>query len=168
MMDTNSFVKRPSPFSWALRNTILGATAAWLAVLPQPLLAATSCSFSSLTSISFGAYDVFSVLPNNNGVGSITILCQSGEDSNFVVTLSPGQSNSYASRVMRSGGNRLNYNLYTSAARTVVWGDGTSGSSVMSAVKHRTTTLSVFGQIPVGQDATVGTYTDNITVIVNF
>jgi len=162
------FVKRPSLFSRVLRNTILGVTAAWLAVLPQPLFAASFCSFTSVTSVSFGTYNVFSALPNASGVGSINVFCESGGGPSFVVTLSTGQSNTYSSRVMRSGGNSLNYNLYTSAVRTVVWGDGTGGSSVMTAAKQSTTTLSVFGQIPAGQDATVGTYTDNIIVIVSF
>jgi spore coat protein U-like protein len=162
------FVKRTGLIACMLRSAILGITGAWFVALPQPLFAATSCSFTSLSPVSFGAYNVFSKFPNNNGVGSITILCQSGGGPSFVVKLSTGQGNSYASRVMVSGGNRLNYNLYTSAARTVVWGDGTGGSNVMTAAKRSTTVLSVFGQIPAGQDATVGTYVDNVTVTVNF
>jgi spore coat protein U-like protein len=69
---------------------------------------------------------------------------------------------------MRNGGNSLGYNLYTSASRNVVWGDGTGGSSTMIVNKNRNTTLSVFGQIPAGQDVAVGTYSDNITTIINF
>jgi spore coat protein U-like protein len=69
---------------------------------------------------------------------------------------------------MKSGGNILNYNLYTSAARIVVWGDGSGGSSTMSVNRNNTTTLSVFGQIPAGQDAAVGAYTDNITTTISF
>jgi spore coat protein U-like protein len=169
MTDTKSgFVKRTHLFSRTLRNTILGTTAIWFVVLSQPLFAASSCSFTSITAVSFGTYNVFSALPNTGGVGSINIHCQSGGGPSLVVTLSTGQSNTYSSRVMRSGSNSLNYNLYTSATRTVVWGDGTGGSSVMTAPNNITTTLSVFGQIPAGQDATVGTYADSITVVVNF
>ena len=135
--------------------------------LSQPAFAATSCAIDAVTSVSFGAYDVFSNFTNNNGVGSITVRCQGG-GSNFIVTLSSGQSNSYVSRKMRSGGNTLNYNLYTSAARIVVWGDGTGGSSTMTVPKNSNTTLSIFGQIPAGQDVGVGAYTDNITTIINF
>jgi len=169
MTNLNScFVKRTGLILCMFRSVILGVTATWFAVFSQPLSAASSCSFLSVTSVSFGTYNVFSALSNNSGVGSITILCGSGGGPNFVVTLSTGQSNSFVSRVMKSGGNSLNYNLYTSAARTVVWGDGTGSSNVMTAAKSITTTLSVFGEIPAGQDASVGTYTDNITAIVNF
>jgi spore coat protein U-like protein len=105
-------------------------------------------------------------LANNNGVGSLSIKCTGG--ANSVITLSTGQSNSFTKRVMRSGVNALNYNLYTSTAHAQVWGDGSGGSSVVATVNNGTITLNVFGQIPAGQDVAVGIYTDNITVTVNF
>lgn len=151
-----------------LRRWLLYASALWLAALSQPLFAAPSCSFNSASAVSFGNYNVFDALPNNNGVGSIRIRCVGGGGPTFVVTLSTGQSNSYAMRFMNSGVNRLNYNLYTSTARSVIWGNGSGGSSVMSVSRNATTTLSIFGQIPAGQDASVGVYSDSIVTTVNF
>jgi spore coat protein U-like protein len=69
---------------------------------------------------------------------------------------------------MRSGRDVLNYNLYTSAARDVIWGDGTGGSSVMSTPKNQDVNLDVFGSIPEGQDPAVGTYSDIIVISVEF
>jgi spore coat protein U-like protein len=151
-------------------RTFPGVTAVFIfALLSQTFPAAAACRFKSISDISFGAYDVFSALPNTSGVGSLTISCSGGgEHSNFDVTLSTGQSNSYAYRIMKNGPNSLNYNLYTNAARTVVWGNGTGSSSVMSASRNGTTLLSVFGLIPDGQDVAFGTYTDSITATVNF
>jgi spore coat protein U-like protein len=149
-----------------------GATALFFfALLSQTFPVAAACRFKSISDISFGAYDVFSALPNTSGVGSLSISCSGDgehEHSNFDVTLSTGQSNSYAYRIMKNGPNSLNYNLYTNAARTVVWGNGTGSSSVMSASRNGTTLLSVFGLIPDGQDVAFGTYTDSITATVNF
>jgi spore coat protein U-like protein len=139
-----------------------------LAVAAQNSSADTSCMFTSASPVSFGAYDIFSALPNNNGVGSLTIDCKGSGNRNFEVSLSTGQSRSYAMRVMRSGSNRLNYNLYTSADRTVVWGNGHGSSQVMTVRKNSARTLTVFGQIPAGQDAAVGTYTDPILATVSF
>jgi spore coat protein U-like protein len=118
--------------------------------------------------LNFGAYEVFATAPNNNGVGSLTIDCNGAGNHSFSITLSTGHSQSYASRAMRSGGNHLNYNLYTSADRSVVWGDGTGGSQVITATKNKSATFGVFGQIPFGQDVAIGTYSDNITTTVNF
>jgi spore coat protein U-like protein len=84
------------------------------------------------------------------------------------VKLSTGQSHSYATRLMRSGNDALEYNLYTSAARIVVWGDGSGASDVMAVDKNQNTTLSIFGSIPQGQDPAVGSYADSILISVEF
>jgi spore coat protein U-like protein len=155
-----------NPFSSQLARQVL--CAAMVAFVSQTSLAATSCRFTSVDPVSFGVYDIFSAQPNNNGVGSITIDCKGSGNDPFDVTLSTGQSHSYTTRTMRSGSNRLNYNLYTSADRIEVWGDGHGGSQLMTVRKNKATTLSIFGQIPAGQDVSVGTYTDPIVASVNF
>lgn len=151
-----------------LRFATLCMAAAWFAAITQPALAAVNCTIAA-TSVGFGSYDVFAASTNDNGIGTLTIVCAGGGPGNFPVTLSTGQSNSYASRVMKSGAtNSLNYNLYTTSARNIIWGDGTGGSSSMTAAKNATTNLSVYGRIPAGQDTTVGNYTDSITATVTF
>ena len=153
----------------SLQRTQFNAAAAVLFfAMCQPLPSSASCSFTSVTDIGFGTYNVFDTLPDASGVGSITIKCQGGPGNAYDVTLSTGQSNSYISRVMKSGANSLTYNIYTSATRSIVWGDGTAGSSTQSAYKNSTTTLSLFGQIPAGQDVANGIYTDNLIATVNF
>jgi spore coat protein U-like protein len=147
---------------WFLRMTVLSC----LALLTQNSRAA-NCSFRTVNAVSFGIYNVYATTPNNNGVGSLSIRCQNGAGS-FVVSLSKGQGNSYTPRVMKSGTNLLNYNLYTTTARTTIWGDGSSGTATRVATGNATTTLSVFGQIPAGQDAAVGAYVDTIIATVNF
>jgi spore coat protein U-like protein len=135
--------------------------------LPFPVQA--DCSFSSVTDVGFGTYNVFDLLPNSSGVGSISIRCRGNEsDRSYDVTLSRGQSQSYTSRIMQSGANILNYNIYTSASRSIVWGDGTGGSHTQTAYKNSTTVLDLFGQIPAGQDVANGIYIDNLIATVNF
>jgi spore coat protein U-like protein len=154
-----------NPLSPQLARQVL--CAAMVAFTSQTSLAATSCTFKSVDPVSFGVYDIFSTQPNNNGVGSITIDCKGSGNDPFDVTLSTGQSHSYTTRIMRSGGNHLDYNLYTGADRSAVWGDG-HGNQLMTVRKNKATTLHVYGQIPAGQDAAVGTYTDSIVATVNF
>jgi spore coat protein U-like protein len=135
--------------------------------LGLPLSALASCQFTSVSDVNFGAYNVFARSPNNDGVGSLRIKCQGG-GRNATVMLSSGQSQSFTPRTLRSGAYSLNYNLYTSASRTMVWGDGSAGTSTMAAGKNASTVLDVFGSIPEGQDPAVGNYSDNIVVTVNF
>jgi spore coat protein U-like protein len=152
-----------------LPGVVRGAiVAAGLAGLSAPAWSAASCAFNSVVPVSFGVYDVLAASHNINGVGSIAVKCQNGGPPTFVVSLSTGQSNSYASRVMKSGANSLNYNLYTSSGRTIVWGNGTGGSSTRTVARNATTTLGIFGTIPAEQDVAVGNYLDSITVAVYF
>jgi spore coat protein U-like protein len=138
----------------------------WLG-LWLPLSALASCQFSSVSDVNFGAYNVFSRSPNQNGVGSLRIKCQ-GDGKAATVMLSNGRSQSFTPRTLRSGAYSLNYNLYTSAARTVVWGDGSAGTSTMAAGKNGNSVLDIFGSIPEGQDPAVGNYVDSIVVTIDY
>jgi spore coat protein U-like protein len=124
------------------------------------------CRITSVSDVNFGVYDVFSSVPNQNGIGSLSIKCTGG--SSATVKLSNGSSHSFAQRTLRHGRDVLAYNLYTSAARNIVWGDGSGGTSVMAVGKNHSENLDIFGSIPEGQDAAVGVYTDVIGVTVDF
>src|SRR6266487_1298814 len=50
-------------------------------------------------------------------------------------------------RKMVNAGTLLNYNLYTDAARTTVWGDGTGGTVTVSGSSNGSTTHTVYGRI---------------------
>ena len=130
------------------------------AMMTQPAWA--SCSLS-VQSVSFGPYDTFSN-SNLDSTGNIDVTCLL--TTAYSITLSSG-SGSYATRLMSSGGNTLGYNLYTDATRSVVWGDGTGGTSVVSG-NALLASHTIYGRIPARQNATVGAYTDTITVTVNF
>jgi spore coat protein U-like protein len=136
-------------------------------------LAKPDCNITAVSSVNFGAYDVFASAPNNYGVGNLTIRCKGGND-HYVVSLSNSLCNSsskshgVAQRTMCSGANTLEYNLYTSAARNQVWGDGSGGTHTRRANGNDWTSLDIFGQIPAGQDVPAGTYVDSVTAIVEF
>jgi spore coat protein U-like protein len=152
------------------KNTVLS----FLALLPLLALApradALTCTFSSVTGVNFGSYDVFSATPRT-ATGTITFSCrQTGGVVFMTMDLSTGSSGTFANRTLRSGGNVLNYNLYSTAANTQVWGNGT-GTTYHYSVdpKNRNAiSVTVYGTIPAGQDVGVGSYTDTITVTMNF
>lgn len=147
----------------------------FLALLPIFALApsaeaALNCSFTSITGVNFGSYDVFSANPKTS-TGSISYSC-TGVNGNqqMRMDLSTG-SGTFANRTLRSGGNVLNYNLYPDAANSQVWGNGT-GSTYQYRINPNDTnvhTLTVYGTILAGQDVGVGTnYIDTITVTMSF
>ncbi len=119
----------------------------------------------TVTNISFGSYDITS--PTNlTATGTITVNCLRNE----IITLSIGPSSSGGINPRRMKhsylNDYLNYNLYQDAAMTVIWGDGSQGTTPVSRrVKNRT--FTVYGSVFYGQDVSAGLYTDAVAVTVN-
>ena len=105
---------------------------------------------------------------------TISVNCTNGTP--FSVDLSQGSSSSFAMRTLVSGADRLNYNLYTTAAYTTVWGDATGGTGHATGTGAgmgvpQTQSLTVFGRLravdntgPIG----AGTYNDTIVATITY
>jgi spore coat protein U-like protein len=127
-----------------------------------------TCSVSA-TGLSFGAAIPNPINANVDAQSAVTATCSTGAP--YVVTLNvgTGAGSTFATRRMTSGGNTLAYSLYSDPGRTIVWGDGTGGSSPASGSgSGAAQPLTVYGRIPSGQTVPTGTYTDTITVTITF
>jgi len=124
------------------------------------------CTVSAI-GVNFGIYDPLSAA-NVDVKGRITVDCDAKTD--FTVKLSTGGSGSYTTREMLgSSPSKLNYNLFTNNQRTTVWGDGTSGTSIMSYTNKKKVFPWVYGRLYGGQNTVkVGVYSDLITVTVEY
>jgi spore coat protein U-like protein len=140
----------------------LAAGAAVVGLLAAAAAGAANCTFT-VQSVAFGNYDTISG-QSVNSAGSITVSCNVIDS--YSISLSPGQGTLLV-RQMRTGGYGLNYNLYTDALRTMIWGDGTSGTVIVSDTAIGGI-YTVYGRIPANQNLPAGTYTDSITVTLNF
>jgi spore coat protein U-like protein len=134
----------------------------------------TVCSVSS-TGTAFGIFDTLSG-SDKDVIGTISVTCTGniGDPVNYTIALSPG-GGSFASRTMQAGAPQISYNLYSDAARTVIWGDGTNGTSVVTdsytlPASSNTLQYTVYGRIPgSGQNGAVaGGYTDTIVITLNY
>ncbi|HET8732799.1 MAG TPA: spore coat U domain-containing protein, partial [Anaeromyxobacteraceae bacterium] len=146
-----------------LRTTALAlvlAAAGWTADVRA------ACTILASAGPAFGTYDPVAARPLD-AAGSISYTCTPRKPA---VWLSTGSSGTYAARTLRSGANVLRYNLYLDAARTVVWGDGSGGTSVdvPSPAPVNQKTIPVYGRVAAGQDAAAGTYSDTIVVTFAF
>ena len=130
---------------------------------------AASCVFNSISPVAFGPYDVFSGTAVD-AVGSFTFQCSLLQLLDAItINISTGSSGTYSARTMLNGANTLSYNLYMDAARTVVWGDKSSGTSNYTALLAVVpVTLPVYGRIPARQNASAGNYTDTVVVTLLF
>lgn len=126
---------------------------------------------ASTTAVSFGTYDTLSPA-NDDSTGVVRADCDNGE-RDLVASINGGSSGSIAARTLLNGATALNYNLYTTAARTIIFGDGITGSTVLmnfvnSAGGVRHYDAVVYGRIPPLQPVGVGLYTDTVTFTITF
>jgi spore coat protein U-like protein len=135
---------------------------AWLA----PAAArAQSCTFNlGPTNIAFGTYNPSAQSTMN---GQFKFKCAAG-NLRPRVDLS---TSSYAADGWRhlsfSATDKLQYNLFQDSTFNTAWGDGTNGTqSLVNAVPQ--TTYTIYGLVPAGQWVTPGSYTDTITLTLNY
>lgn len=139
-----------------------------------PASACTLCSCSASTSgVSFGSYDPTSASPKD-ATGTVSLSC-TGVVSLFgtiTVAMSPGSSGDALSRQMAQGSSRLNYNLYTDASRTTIWGNGSAGTGTVGASLTGLLTFSqtvpVYGRIAAQQWVQGGSYADSVIVTITY
>lgn len=130
----------------------------------------------NVTGLSFGGYDVFSAIPKDSAA-TITVTCNAPPQNPNApipvsISLSPGSSGSFGQRqLQRLGGPELlAYNLFTTPSFSTVWGDGSGGSQSQTNLVTRTTpwNATIFGRIPAGQNVPAGSYSDVITVTIEW
>lgn len=125
---------------------------------------AATCSVSAV-GLAFGTYDLTASTPLDVN-GSVEFRCN--EPSAVKIEFSPGGSGTFWPRRMRNAGATLDYNIYTNAGRTQVWGDGTGGTTTRNLGAGRGEPVAVFGRIPPLQNVPAGAYGDTLVVTFNF
>ena len=155
-------------------------------VAPQSVHAGTSTATMTVTAsvvakctvsaptLAFGNWDfVTNNAANLDGTSTLSFTCTKGSSSVYVTADAGanGASASGTTRAMTDGSSHyLSYELYTDSGHTTVWNTTNSGSHTFQptfAASH-SATATVYGRIPTGQDATVGSYTDSVGVVINF
>ena len=157
---------------------LLGALA-WAA----PMIARAQNCNVEVTAVAFGAYDPTSAIPRDAN-GSVQVECIA-QQIPVEIRLDAGNNapgNNIANRRMVSGAYNLPYQLYTDAARGIVWGNNAAtsvtcttgitsgvctGSSAVFGIFQRAT-RPIYGRIPTAQDVGVGNYNDQVDVTIIF
>ncbi|NPT53884.1 Csu type fimbrial protein [Paraburkholderia elongata] len=127
---------------------------------------AATCSVTSSSGVDFGGYDPLSGTPMN-GVATVQVTC----DKNATVTLSISGQSGFGNRKMTGASDVLNYQLYTDTTRQTIWGDGTGGTQTMTLNlkdNPRVGLFTIYGQVPGGQDVSVGAYNAMLIMTLSF
>ena len=121
----------------------------------------------SATNVAFTSTGVLSSALNASG--AITARCTNGDA--YQIALSSGLSGSVAARQMQrtGGGGAVNYQLYTDAAHTSAWGDGTVGTTMATGTgSGNAVSITVYGRVPAQTTPMPGNYSDTITATISF
>jgi spore coat protein U-like protein len=139
-------------------------------VLVKATVAAT-CILNSPT-LNFGAYDP-TLAADKDNTTSLTVNCTKG--TAWVVGLDQGVNGNATTRNMKDTGtstDTLHYELFTDAARTTVWANGTTASaSVASGTGTGAAagqSVTIFGRLFASQYVTPSAYQDSVKATVNF
>jgi len=136
--------------------------------LPVSATVSNTCAFGTISTLDFGAYDP-SVAHASTGSHldaqtTFALTCTDG--ASITIGLDNGTHASGGERFLDSGGNKLRYVLYSNAARTTAWDSITNLVSDTGTGSSKTYT--VYGRIEKGQTAPVGSYSDTVSIKVNY
>nr|WP_276583969.1 spore coat U domain-containing protein [Pseudomonas sp. RIT-PI-AD] len=129
-------------------------------------------STNTFGTLNFGEYPSLDNIVEGSSVGagggsSFGLQCSTG--TNYSVAIDSGLNASGTQRRMSNGGAYISYNLYQDTARTVPWGNGSNGGSVLSGTgSGAAQEVVVYGRVPVQATPAAGTYLDTVQVTVTW
>jgi spore coat protein U-like protein len=108
----------------------------------------------------------------NQSLTQVEVTCSEVDTGAFTLTLDTGSSGSFSNRTLISSDFTMNYNLYLNAAYATVWGDGTSGTGLISDDVSNCLSgcsYTIYGLIPANQISVgVGSYSDTVNATLTF
>ena len=136
------------------------------------LAAPASACVVSPPALAFGLYDGLSTTPATTS-GVATVVCDTNPPPIVTLTLGPSAvSGGFFPRRMRHDGgtDTLDYNFYTDTGGTSVFGDGTGGTVTLSqrVQKNKPWSVTIYGRIVPLQDVSAGSYSDALTLTIDF
>jgi len=146
----------------AVAATATGVMSVSATVSSTCTVGASSLAFPSGTSAAITAGNV-------DASGTVTVNCTAGSPYTIALDAGVGTGATLASRKMSSGALLLAYSVYTTTARTTVWGDGTASSGTVTGTGSGSSqSISAYGRIFAGQIATAATYSDTVNVTITY
>jgi len=146
----------------AYAATATGPLSVTATVTSTCVVGASTLAFPSANSAAIAAGNV-------DAIGAVTVNCTTGSDYNVDVDAGTVTAATVASRKMSNGTKLLSYTVYTSAARTTIWGDGTATSGTVAGTgSGASQSIPAYGRIFAGQVVPAAAYSDTINVTVSY
>ena len=127
---------------------------------------AAACAINSASTLNFGTQGMLAA--NVDQTSTIQVVCTN--TTPFTIGLDAGTASgaTVATRKLTSGGNTVNYALYSDAAHTTIWGNTVSTDTVAGTGAGSAQNFTVYGRVPPQAAPAPGNYSDTITVTVMY
>lgn len=125
------------------------------------------CTIEKTTAMDFGSKGIID--SNIDETSQIDVICT--KDTPYTVGLSAGDGKdaSMASRQMTGGSSdTITYALYRDATRTQIWGKTIGADTGSYTGNGKRQTLTVYGRVPPQPSPTPGSYSDVVTVSLEY
>lgn len=143
-----------------------------LATPAQAICIACSCAVDA-DPLTFGA---FAPLDNTalDGASAVHVSCTGiGALDSMTIRMNAGLNGTFAARKMKAGANTLDYNIFSDAGRTQIWGNGAGGYNAVSVpnllgLVAWSSNTPVYARIPAAPATRPGAYQDTVVVTVEW
>jgi spore coat protein U-like protein len=119
----------------------------------------------SASDLDFGAYSSQSGTALT-GTTMLQATCTPSTTYNIALNKGTTAGGTINQRKLASGSNTLNYQLYSNAARTSIWGETVGTDTVTGSGTGLQQNHTVYGSVPAAQLVPAGSYADTITVTI--
>ena len=126
----------------------------------------SSCVINSASTLNFGSQGV--LVANVDNTSTLQVQCTNTTPYNIGLDAGLGTGATVAVRKMTSGGNTINYSLYSDSGRTTVWGNTVGTNTITGTGNGASQSYTVYGRVPPQTTPAAATYTDTITVTVTY
>jgi spore coat protein U-like protein len=127
---------------------------------------AAACAINSASTLNFGTQGVLAA--NVDQTSTIQVVCTNTTPFTIGLDAGTGSGATVAARKLTSGGNTVNYALYSDAAHTTIWGNTPSTDTVAGTGAGSAQNFTVYGRVPPQTAPAPGNYSDTITVTVMY
>src|SRR5690349_21392447 len=126
-----------------------------------------TCTINSASALNFGS-SVGVLSSNIDQTSTVSVTCSNTTPYNIGLDAGTASGATVTTRKMSSGGNSVNYSLYSDSGRATNWGNTVGTDTVSATGNGAAQSYTVYGRVPSQSTPAPGAYTDTITVTVTY
>ncbi len=124
------------------------------------------CQIITTNTLDFGTQGILTA--NVDTTATFDVQCTNTTAYNLQLDAGTTAGGTIATRKMVNGGATVDYMMYRDAGRTLNWGETNGTDTVAGTGNGAVQTITIYGRVPAQATPAAATYTDTVTVTVEF